>query len=163
MAVEPTRKAQPKKKPPPRSAGEKAPPNQRSLPPAYLRLVEQFRLRPLQNAAELNQAIALVDHLVSRKEPLLPEEEDYLEVLSDLIERYEDRHEPVPDVSAVAMLRFLIDQHGVTQQTVAKETGIANSTISAVLNGDRELTRRHIEKLAAYFGAEPVVFLPGNS
>jgi HTH-type transcriptional regulator/antitoxin HigA len=124
--------------------------------------VEQFRLRPLQSADELTQAIALVDHLVSRKEPLLPEEEDYLEVLSDLIEQYEDRHEPVPDVSAAALLRFLIEQRGVTQQTVAKETGIANSTISAVLNGDRELTRQHIEKLAAYFGAEPAVFLPGN-
>ena len=69
---------------------------------------------------------------------------------------------PVPDVSGADMLRFLIGQRGVTQRAVAEEAGIANSTISAVLQGRRELTRTHIEKLSAYFGVEPSVFLPGN-
>jgi len=131
-------------------------------PPAYLRLIEQFRPRPIRSAAELDQAIAVVDHLLSRREPLRPEEEDYLEVLSDLIERYEDAQEPIPDVSGADMLRFLIEQRGVSQQRVARETGVANSTISAVLNGRRELTLPHIAKLATYFGTEPAVFLPGN-
>ena len=54
------------------------------------------------------------------------------------------------------------DQRGVTQQTVAAEAGIANSTLSAVLTGHRALTLKHVEKLAAYFGVEPAVFLPGN-
>ena len=60
------------------------------------------------------------------------------------------------------MLRFLIDQRGVTQQTVSKETGIANSTITALLKGGREMTRKHIETFARYFGVEPAAFLPGN-
>jgi len=133
-----------------------------ALPPAYLRLVEHFRLRPIQTDTELDQAMALADSLLSRKEPLRPEEEDYLEILGDLIERYEQDQVSIPDVSGSEMLRFLIDQRGVTQQIVARETGIANSTVSAVLNGRRDLTRNHIEKLAAYFGVEPAVFLPGN-
>jgi HTH-type transcriptional regulator/antitoxin HigA len=133
------------------------------LPPAYLHLLEQFRLRPIRTGEELDRAAAVVDQLVSRREALLPEEEEYLDILSDLIERYEEEAVPIPDVTGAAMLRFLIEQRGVTQHALAKETGIASSTISAVLKGDRELTRKHIERLAAYFRVAPAVFLPGSA
>src|SRR5262249_18724435 len=92
-----------------REAGNGAAP-----PAAYLRLVEQFRPRPIRSAGELDQAIAVVDRLLGRKEPLLPEEDDYLEVVGDLIERYEEEHEPIPDVSGADMLRFLIEQRGIS-------------------------------------------------
>ena len=129
------------------------------VPRAYLRLMERFLLRPINDDRELAEAAAMLDELASRKDPLLPEEQEYFDVLCDLIERYEDITIPMPDVSAAEMLAFLIEQRGVLQQTVAKETGIANSTLSALLRGTRELTRKHIEKLAAYFGVEGGVFL----
>ena len=135
------------------------------VPKAYLRLVERFLLRPIGNDPELDEALALADELFDRPN-LLPEEQQYLDVLCDLIKAYEDVVCPIRDVSAAEMLRFLIDQRGVTQQTVAKETGIANSTITALLKegrpGGRDMTRRHIEAFARYFGVEPAVFLPGN-
>jgi antitoxin component HigA of HigAB toxin-antitoxin module len=122
-------------------------------------------LRPIENERELAEATALADDLFDRP-TLLPQEEDYLNVLCDLIQAYEDKIYPIRDVSAAEMLRFLIDQRGVTQQTVARETGIANSTITALLKGNcsggREMTRKHIETFARYFGVEPAVFLPGN-
>ena len=40
---------------------------------------------------------------------------------------------------------------GVKQADAARATGIAVSTISEVLAGKRQLSRGHIEKLAAYF------------
>jgi HTH-type transcriptional regulator / antitoxin HigA len=133
----------------------------RPIPEAYLRLMQRFLLRPIENDRELAEATALADELFDRKN-LLPEEEQYLDVLCDLMAAYEDKICPIRDVSAGDMLRFLIDQRGVTQQTVAKETGIANSTIMALLKGDRDMTRKHIETFARYFGVEPGVFLPGN-
>ena len=131
------------------------------IPKAYLRLVGRFLLRPIDNDQELAEATALAEELCDRTD-LLPEEEQYLDVLGDLIEAYEDKICPIRDVSAAEMLRFLIDQRGVTQQTVSKETGIANSTITALLKGGREMTRKHIVTFARYFGVEPGVFLPGN-
>ncbi len=65
----------------------------------------------------------------------------------------------MPAVSGAAMLRHLIDAHDATLSEVAKATGIVVSTISSVLKGKRELNRAHIEKLAAYFGVAPGVFL----
>jgi HTH-type transcriptional regulator / antitoxin HigA len=126
----------------------------------YLALVRQFPLRPIRNKKELDQAIAMVDSLVDR-DRLTPAEDDYLDVLGDLVERYEDKAYPIEDVSEDAMLRFLIDQKDVNQAKVARATGIAESRISEVLRGKRRLTRGQIEKLAAYFQVEPAVFMAG--
>jgi len=132
------------------------------IPKAYRRLMERFLLRPIQSEPELAQATALADQLFDRAE-LLPEEEQYLDVLCNLIEAYEDEHHPIPDVSAAEMLRYLIDQRGATQQTVSRQTAVANSTITALLKGDRQMTSKHIAIFARYFGVEPAVFLPGNA
>jgi HTH-type transcriptional regulator/antitoxin HigA len=89
---------------------------------------------------------------------LAPQEEDYLEVLGDLVERYESEAHPMAPVSDVEMLRHLIDAKGVSQTEVSKATGIADSTISEVLKGKRSLNRSHIGKLSRYFGVSPEVF-----
>jgi HTH-type transcriptional regulator / antitoxin HigA len=131
------------------------------MPKAYLRLLKKFRLRPIQDGLELAEATALADQLFDRPK-LLPEEEQYLDVLCDLIEAYEDEHYAIADVGAAAMLRFLIDQRGVTQQTAAQESGVANSTITALIKGRRQMTRKQIESFSRYFGVEPAVFLPSD-
>lgn len=124
----------------------------------YLDLVRRFPLRPIRSEDELARAIAVVDSLVDRDE-LDQDEQDYLDVLGDIVEKYEAEHDPMPPVSDAEMLRHLIDARGTTQARVAEETGIAESTISAILAGKRGLNRRHIEILARYFKVKPGVFI----
>jgi HTH-type transcriptional regulator/antitoxin HigA len=123
----------------------------------YFELVFRFPLRPIRSDAELDEAVRMVDSLLDRRE-LAPEEEDYLEVLGDLIERYESDAHPMAPVSDAEMLRHLIDAKGVSQTAVSDATGIADSTISEVLAGKRYLNRNHIGKMARYFGVSPDVF-----
>ncbi len=87
------------------------------------------------------------------------DEEDYLDVLGDLVEKYETSAHPIPPVSDADMLRHLIEAKGVTQAEVAEETGISRSTISEILSGKRTLNRRHIDALAGFFHVSPAVFL----
>ena len=82
----------------------------------------------------------MVDSLLDRKD-LAAEEEDYLEVLGDLIEQYESEAHPIAPVSDVEMLRHLIEAKGVSQTEVSKATEIADSTISEVLKGKRAPVR----------------------
>jgi HTH-type transcriptional regulator/antitoxin HigA len=133
---------------------------------SYLALIRRFPLRPIRSDAELDRAIAVVDSLVDR-DRLDRGESDYLDVLSDLVERYEEEHHPIAPASDAAMLEHLMDSRDVTQLAVAEATGIVNSTLSAVLSGKRRLTRDHIARLAAYFQVGPTVFAfeadePGN-
>jgi HTH-type transcriptional regulator/antitoxin HigA len=99
----------------------------------------------------------MVDSLLNRRD-LAPEEDDYLDVLGDLIERYEGDAHPMAPISDAEMLRHLIEAKGVSQTEVAGATGIADSTISEVLKSKRSLSRNHIGKLAKYFNVSPDVF-----
>lgn len=127
------------------------------LPEGYRKLMFQFALRPIQSDADLDRAIAVVDSLLDRDD-LDAGEQDYLDVLSDLVERYEDQTDPPRDVSDAEMLRFLMEQRAVKQVELSRVTAIAESTISAVLTGKRTLNRSQIGKVASYFHVSPGVF-----
>lgn len=123
----------------------------------YLDLVARFPLRPIRSDKELDAAIKMIDSLLDRKD-LVPEEEDYLEVLGGLVEQYEHEAHPMAPVTDVEMLHHLIEAKGVSQTEVSKATGIVDSTISEVLKGKRSLNRDHIGKLSKYFNVSPNVF-----
>ena len=124
----------------------------------YLDLVRQFPLRPLRTDADLDAAVAVIDGLLDRPKLTAPEQ-DYLDVLSDLVEAYEAETIPMRPVGDAELLRFLIEQQGITQAAVAAGTRIAESTVSEVLAGKRKLNRSQIAKLARYFHVEPGTFM----
>ncbi len=123
----------------------------------YFDLVRRFPLRPLRSEEELDRAIATVDSLLDR-EALGVDEQDYLDVLSDLVERYERDEHPMAPLPDGQLLAHLVEARGVTQAELARETEIAESTISEVLSGKRALNRKHIGKLSRYFGVQPGTF-----
>jgi HTH-type transcriptional regulator/antitoxin HigA len=124
----------------------------------YLELVAAFPLRPIHSDEELVQAIAMIDSLLV-KENLHVDEEDYLDVLTDLVEKFETENDPFPTVSEADMLRHLIEARAITQTKLAEDTNIAISTISSVLSGKRGLTRDQIATLSRYFKVSPAVFI----
>src|SRR5260370_41320054 len=75
----------------------------------YLDLVRQFPLRPLRTDADLDAAVAIIDVLIDRHSLKAPEQ-DYLDVLSDLVEAYETEAGPKRPVRDAALRRFLIEQ-----------------------------------------------------
>lgn len=123
----------------------------------YFELVKRFPLRPIRSERELERAIEVIDSLVDRDD-LDADEQDYLDVLGDLTERYEEEKHPVLPVTDAEMLAFLIEQKQVTQSCVARATSIAVSTISEVLSGKRRLRREHIARLARFFHVDQGVF-----
>jgi HTH-type transcriptional regulator/antitoxin HigA len=126
----------------------------------YFALVKSFPLRPLRSEAELDAAIAVIDGLIDR-DRLDPGEEDYLDVLGDLVKKYETEHHPMEPLSDADMLRHLIESRETTQLKLARATGVAVSTISEILSGKRRLNRNHIEAFSGHFRVSPAVFMKG--
>jgi HTH-type transcriptional regulator/antitoxin HigA len=124
----------------------------------YLELVRRFPLRPIRDDSTLDAATAMIDELLRIPE-LTPEEDDYLDVLGDLVEKYEEQAHPIPDAPACDVLRYLMDCRGLSQAEIAKEVGIPSSVISEVLASKRALSKANITKLAGYFGVKADVFL----
>jgi HTH-type transcriptional regulator/antitoxin HigA len=86
-------------------------------------------------------------------------EQDYLEILGNLIEDYESKAHPIEPLAPNQMLAMSIESKGVTQTEVSRATGIPLSTISELIAQKREFNRAHIEKLCAYFGLDPKAFM----
>lgn len=124
----------------------------------YLDLIRQFPLRPLRSDADLDAAVEVIDALIDLPK-LTTAEQDYLDVLSDLVEAYEAEAVPMRPVGDAELLSFLIEQKGITQAAAASGATIAESTISEVLAGKRKLNRSQIAKLARFFHVEPGAFL----
>jgi HTH-type transcriptional regulator / antitoxin HigA len=136
-----------------------ATPKNKDVPDRYLALIMAFPLKPIRSDEALDRAIQVVDRLIDRDD-LDADEHDYLDVLADLIKKYESTHHPLPEVSEADMLRHLIEAREITQGRLAADTGIAESTISAILAGKRGMNRTHITALARYFKVSPAVFIP---
>src|SRR6266480_4428048 len=92
----------------------------------YLELVKAFPLRPLRSERELHRAIRVIDDLLNRP-ALQASERDYLEVLSGLVEQYEENRHPITPASDADLLAHLIEARGATQAVVAKGTNISES------------------------------------
>jgi HTH-type transcriptional regulator/antitoxin HigA len=132
---------------------------QRSKDDRYLKLVRAFPLRPIRTDTELDCAIEVIDSLIARDD-LDQGQEDYLDVLGDLVHKYEADHEPIAAVSDADMVRFLLESSDMAQAELAKQSGVAESTISEILAGKRKLSRRHIAGLSRVFHVSPAVFFP---
>ncbi len=127
----------------------------------YLELVSQFPLRPILSEEDHERGLTMIETLLSQ-DRRTRDEDDYITVLSGLIEAYEDRDALPREVSEADLLRHLIEARGVSQSQLAADTGIAVSTVSEILSGRRRLNRDHITALARYFHVSPSVFLEAS-
>ncbi len=123
----------------------------------YLKLVKAFPLRPIRSESELDRAIEVIDSLCARDD-LDQGQEDYLDVLGDLVHKYESEYDPIEPVPDADLVRFLLDSNSMTQTELAQRSGVAESTISEILAGRRKLSRRHITVLSRVFHVSPAVF-----
>lgn len=94
-----------------------------------------------------------------RKQRLSRAEEDLLELLATLAERYEEQHFPAPEVAPGEVLAHLIQARGVSKAEVSRATGIARQTITNIVNGARGISEQNRTKLAQFFHVSPLLFV----
>jgi HTH-type transcriptional regulator/antitoxin HigA len=129
-----------------------------TMPDTYFELIRQFPLVHIKNDSDLKAAESVIHQLLQAD--LDEGEECYLDALTDLVEAYEDKTVAIPDAPESDVLRLLMTSNGLSQHKLSEKVGISQSTISAVLNGSRTLTKGHVQKLAGFFSVSPSVFIP---
>jgi HTH-type transcriptional regulator / antitoxin HigA len=103
-----------------------------------------MNLKPIRNKKDLSEALARIDELIDAK-PGAPEY-DELEILSTLVEVYEEKHCPIPPPDPVEAIKFRMDQLGLKQSDIARYLGGKNRA-SEVLSRKRPLSLRMIRNL----------------
>ena len=103
-----------------------------------------MNLKPIRSKKDLSEALARIDELIDAK-PGAPEY-DELEILSTLVEAYEEKHCPILPPDPVEAIKFRMDQLGLKQADIAKYFGGKNRA-SEVLSRKRPLSLRMIRNL----------------
>lgn len=82
-----------------------------------------------------------------------------LDLVSDLVSRYEQEHHAIEPAHPKDNLRFLMEARGLKQKALSSL--VAQSNLSAILAGKREISATLAGKLGKFFGISPAVFLSG--
>ena len=93
----------------------------RSMPATYFELIRQFPLTIIRDGDHLAEAQVVVDGLL--KQDLDEGGQAYLDVLSGLVETYEDAHVPILDATESAVLRALMTANGLSQTALRGRSG----------------------------------------
>jgi HTH-type transcriptional regulator/antitoxin HigA len=94
-------------------------------------------IKPIKTKKDYQQALGRLEQIFDAKKN---SEEGYeLEVLSILIEKYEDEHFPIGFPDPIEAIKFRMEQLGYNQTDLAKVVGL-KSRASEILNKKRKLT-----------------------
>jgi HTH-type transcriptional regulator/antitoxin HigA len=114
--------------------------------------------RVIHNDAELEVYTDALFQLTALENPSRSEL-DAIELLTLLVERYEQEHYPIPAADPASVVRFLIEQQNLTQRDLIPQFG-SESAVSMFLGGHRNLTIEQVRKLSARFKVAADVFIP---
>jgi HTH-type transcriptional regulator / antitoxin HigA len=113
--------------------------------------------RVIHNDEELEEYTAALLQLTALENPS-PAEREAIELLTLLVERYEQEYYPIPAADPVSVVRLLIEKQGLTQRNLIPQFG-SESAVSMFLSGRRKLTLEQVQKLATRFRLSADVFL----
>jgi HTH-type transcriptional regulator / antitoxin HigA len=85
-------------------------------------------------------------------------EDDELGVLLVLIKDFEDKHYTMPELDALEVIKWKMQEMGLKAKDLEPIIG-SKGHVSAVLSGKREITLKMAQKLKNYFNIPAEVFL----
>ena len=126
-------------------------------PKEYAHLLGDALPHVIHTEAENERCTAVLENLL-RKKKRTAEEKRLAELLTLLIEKFEEREYALPTAGPIDMLRHLMDSNHLRQVDLLDVFGTA-SVVSEVLKGKRDLSKTHITKLSQRFHLSPALFL----
>jgi len=122
----------------------------------YAELLRAALPHVIHTEAENQRCTDVLEELL-RKKKRSAEEKRLAELLTLLIEEFEQKEYGPAHAGPIDVLRHLMDANGLRQVDLLEVFGTA-SVISEVLKGKRELSKAHIARLSERFHVSPAVF-----
>jgi len=103
-----------------------------------------MNIRPIKNEEDYTQTLGYIENLMNAK-PNTPQM-DELEVLTTLVEAYEEQHYKLEAPDPIEAIKFRMEQEGLKQKDLVTIVG-SKSRVSEILNRKRKLTIEMIRNL----------------
>ncbi len=113
-------------------------------------------IRPIKTENDYKAALKEVEHLFNASTN--SSEGDRLEVLTTLIEAYEEKHYPISPPDPIEAILYYIESRGLSRRDLEPFIG-SRARVSEVLNRKRPLTINMIRKLHGGLGIPAEVLI----
>ena len=116
----------------------------------------------IKNEAAYRVALQRIDELLPLVDDETPtSDKNYIELdmLSDMVEEYEEKHYPIQTPSLVDTLRLRMYEMGLTQAKLAEMLGISCDRISVIINGKGAPSLKTCREISRKLNIDPAVVL----
>ncbi|MEH6407071.1 MAG: helix-turn-helix domain-containing protein [Leeuwenhoekiella sp.] len=103
-----------------------------------------MKITPVKNENDYQNALNRLEEIFDAK--MGTKQGDELEILSILIDKYENEHFPIEMPDPIEAIKFRMEQMGLKQKDLAEILGFT-SRVSEVLNKKRKLTLEMVRNL----------------
>ncbi len=131
--------------------------NANPLPAILAELYAEYPIRPIRDEVDLDNAMEMADRLAVLSERT-DDQNDYLELLSNTIENFEEPH-PIntQKLDPVETLLLLMRQHNMNASDLGRVLG-NRSLGTKIIHYSRKLSQSNIAALCQHFAVGPQVF-----
>lgn len=131
----------------------------RAAQSAWAAFDAMVHLRPIHDEAAYDRMVALMNSLLD----VVGDNEEHalsglLELVGDLVSRYEREQYAIDPAAPRDSLRFLIAARGLNQEDLSAI--VPQGNLSAILAGKRKISATLAGKLGKFFGVSPALFVP---
>ena len=130
-----------------------------AMPKAYAALCREAPPRPIHDDVAYRNTVEIADAFAGFEDRMTADQNDYFDLLCELIQKYEAQAAKPVRLGGAALLRHLLDEQALSGAGLARILGKTASLGPMILRGERKITADHALCLGAYFGLPPDVFL----
>ncbi|CAN5402758.1 hypothetical protein BH09PLA1_BH09PLA1_09330 [soil metagenome] len=121
-----------------------------------------MQIKPIKSNRDYRRALKQIDALMDARPNT--SDGDQLDILTTLVEAWEQKHDSILPPDPVDAIRFAMEQRGLTRRDLEPLIG-SRARVAEVLNGRRKLTLPMIRRLHATLGisADALIGEPGEN
>jgi HTH-type transcriptional regulator/antitoxin HigA len=112
----------------------------------------------IRTEKEYDHAIEQIEKLLKKGDRISAEEERLLDLMSTLVEKYEDEHYPIGPAAPHEILQHLMEARSLRQKDIVHLFG-SSGRASEAINGLRPISKIQAKALAEFFHVSTDLFL----
>ena len=124
----------------------------------YASLLAKAAPAVIKTDDENERMLVLAEQLIDKGASRTPEEDQLFELVTKLIEDFEEEHYPIPDAPPHRVLQFLMEHNDLQQSDLLPIFG-SRGYVSDVVNGKRAISKTHAKALGEMFHVSPEFFI----
>ena len=124
----------------------------------YGRLLARVAPVVIRNEKEYDRVVAAINSLLNKRKDITPEEDQLLDLLSLLVEQYEEEHYNFPDAAPHEILQHLMEARDIAQKDLVPLFG-SSGRASEAINGVRPISKSQAKALAQFFKVSAELFI----